>query len=88
MVNPVSSGSGNGFFGDKEIQPGPPLPLNNPFVQGLKTLFPSTPIGELQQYAYKFQQNMFQWVGNEISRDLQRARKAARKLKEALDGND
>lgn len=89
MTNPIgSSGSPTGgFFSNNEanmMPSGPSLPANNPWVQSLAKLFPNVPIGELQLYAAKFQQNMFSALNNEIQRDLKKAREAAKKFKDSI----
>lgn len=91
MVNPVGpGGSGNHsiFGGQETVPPGPPLPANDPWVKNLAVLFPGAPLAEVQMYAAKFQANMFQALNNEISRDLKKARAAAKKFKESIEGND
>lgn len=88
MVNPVGpTGSGSPSAGGKagEVPPGIPLPANNPWVKNLAVLFPGVPLGEIQMYAAKFQENMFQALNNEIQRDLKKAREAAKKFKESID---
>jgi hypothetical protein len=67
-----------------EMPPGPPLPADDPWVKGLAVLFPNVPLGELMMYASKFRDNMFQALNSEISRDLKKARKTARKFKESI----
>ncbi len=83
-------GSGNFPIGGSanEVPPGPPLPADNPWVKNMAILFPHVPISELQMYAAKFQANMFQALNNQISSDLKKARAAARKFKESIEGND
>ena len=91
MVNPVNpTGSPNLNFGSGAtvMPPGPPLPPDNPWVKNLALLFPGAPLGEIQAYAGAFQQNMFQALSNQISRDLKQARAAAKKFKESIEGND
>ena len=94
MVNPAGpsgpTGSPNLNFGGgaTAMPPGPPLPPDNPWVKNLAILFPGAPLGEIQMYAAAFQQNMFQALNTEISRDLKQARAAAQKFKESIEGND
>lgn len=91
MVTPVGPGGGGSSpigGGANAIPPGPPLPADSPWVKNLAILFPNVPIGELQMYAAKFQSNMFQALNNQIASDLKKARAAARKLKEAIEGDD
>ena len=88
MVNPVGpTGSGSSSAGGKagEVPPGIPLPADDPWVKNLATLFPNVPLGEIEQYAAKFQANMFQALNAQIQRDLKKARAAARKFKESID---
>lgn len=66
---------------------GQPLPPNDPWVRALATLFPSVPLGELTLFAGKFRDNMFSAMNHAIQEDLKRARKAAQKMKEAIEGN-
>lgn len=65
---------------------GPPLPVDDPWVKSLAKLFPSVPIGELQLYAAKFRDNLFQALNSQIQRDMKRAKETARKMKEAIEG--
>ncbi|MGH2639771.1 MAG: hypothetical protein ACRDF4_10935 [Rhabdochlamydiaceae bacterium] len=89
MVNPVGGSNSSPWGSDQNsIPPGPPLPADNPWVKALALLFPGVPLGEIQMYAAKFQANMFQALNNEINRDLKKARAAAKKLKDAIEGND
>ena len=81
MVNPVGPGGGGkpGIFGGQDtVPPGPPLPANDPWVKNLAFLFPGAFLAEIQMYVAKFQANMFQVLNNEISRDLKKARAAAK----------
>lgn len=92
MIKPVGSSdfSPGGFSASNAanmMPSGPPLPVDNPWVKNLAILFPNVPIGELQLYASKFQQNMFSALNNEIQRDLKKAREAARKFKESIEGD-
>ncbi len=95
MTNPAGpagpTGSPNLSLGGAtpgSLPPGPPLPADNPWVKSLALLFPDIPISTLQTYAAAFQQNMFQALNSEISRDLKQARAAAKKFKDSIEGND
>jgi hypothetical protein len=93
MTNPIgSSGQASGSFpssNDPNMPPpGPPLPINDPWVVALQRLFPNVPVAELQLYASKFRDNMFQALNSQIQRDLKKARESARKFKESIEGND
>ena len=92
MTTPIGAGgstpSGVPPGGTDIPPPGPPLPPDDPWVKALAILFPNVAIGELQLYAGKFRDNMFQALNNQIQSDLKKARAAAKKLKDAIEGND
>ncbi|MGR3973002.1 MAG: hypothetical protein QRY72_00240 [Candidatus Rhabdochlamydia sp.] len=67
------------------VPPSPTLlPVNNPWVKQLVTLFPEVPIDVLQGYAQQFQSTTLSMINSQIQKDLQRIRKAAKQLKEDL----
>lgn len=88
-VNPVGGGGSSWGLGNQtSIPPGPMLPPDDPWVKNLATLFPNAPLGEIQKFAAQFQKNMFDAMNNAISTNLKRAREAARKFKDSIEGND
>ncbi len=75
--------------GSKDVlAPGKPLAPGDPWVKNLASLFPNAPLGELMKYAGAFRDNMFQAMNSQISRDLKKAREAARKFKDVIEGRD
>ena len=71
-------------WGSGELPPGPPMPLDNPFVKSLERMFPKESSEELSGYASKLSDNMLGMLKSQMARDLRQARERARKMKEAL----
>ena len=89
MVNPVGPAGDSrwGLGGKTSIPPGPPLPADDPWVKSLAALFPNAPLPEIQAFAGQFKANMYASMNAQISQDLKRARAAAQKFKESIEGN-
>lgn len=64
------------------------LPASNPFVRFVKILFPGVGDQDAQMYAARLQSNMFQMLNDQIKKDQEKAKEAARKFKESIEGND
>ena len=64
---------------------GKPLPVDNPFVQGMVTMFPDIPVPEIQLMAGRFRDNMFQALNTQIKQDTARQKKASDDFKKSID---
>ncbi len=68
------------------MPPGPPMPLDSPWVKSLQILFPREKPAELSKYAFQLLSNMMRMLSNQIARDTKKARETAQRWKDALHG--
>ena len=84
--NPIKDGKEN--WGKGELPPGKPLAADDPWCKSLRILFPHLPETEIQEYASRFRDNMFNAIQNEIKRDAKKAKEASDRLKRVAQGQE
>ena len=83
--NPLSNHVG---WGKGDIPPGKSLPPDDPWCKALRRLFPNIPENQIEAYASRFRDNMFNMIQEEIKRAAKKAKEAANKLKKVAQGDE
>jgi hypothetical protein len=93
-INPNSPGAPN----KSGLPPEPPkgmfpgsgdlLDPKDPWMSFMTKLFPTANQVDLMMYGKKMKDAMFRWMGDQITKAQKKAKEAAKKLKDALTGND
>lgn len=76
------------LWGQKELPPGPPMPVDSPWVESLQHLFPKENPDLIRKHAAQLLSNMTRMLSSQIARDMKKAREAAQKMKNAILGID
>ena len=92
---PINSSSGSPpinpnqqMWGAGKMPPEKPLPADDPWCKNLKILFPNLPETQIQEYAGRFRDNMFNAFQNELKREAKKQKEAAEKLKRVAKGEE
>jgi hypothetical protein len=70
----------------KELPLGPPMPLDNSWVQSMQQFFPRENPEILSKYASQLQSNMMRMLSNQINRDMKKAKETAQRMRDAILG--
>ncbi len=93
-VDPVNSSgyntnpTGSTGWGKGDMPPGIPLKPDDPWCKCLRSIFPHLPESEIEAYASRFRDNMFQMIQEQMKRDAKKAKEASDRLKKVARGDE
>ena len=70
----------------KELPPGPPMPMDSPWVKSMQRFWPLENQKELSEHASNLLSNTMRMLSNQINRDTKKAKETAQRMRDAILG--
>ncbi len=86
-ISPIQAQQGTPSIWDMgELPPGPPMPMDSPWVKSMQRLYPLENPEVLSKHASDLLSNTMRMLSYQIKRDAQKAKETAQRMKDAILG--